>query len=90
MTDIVSCQVYRAMRQDEMYVYIRDDLSPDNLPKDLLLLVKQLEPVMGLELSPDRKLAREDVKQVIDNLKSQGYHLQMPPDPLQPNLHQGD
>ena len=90
MSTMVSCQVYRATREDEMYVYIRDDLEPDNLPKELLLLVKQLEPVMGLELSPDRKLAREDVNQVIENLQQQGYHLQMPPDPLQPQLHQGD
>jgi uncharacterized protein YcgL (UPF0745 family) len=35
--------------------------------------------VMELELSPDRKLAREDVNKVIHNLETQGFHVQMPP-----------
>ncbi|MNP82545.1 Protein YcgL [compost metagenome] len=30
-------------------------------------------------LSPERKLAREDIAKVLENLESQGYHLQMPP-----------
>ena len=32
-----------------------------------------------LVLSPERKLAREDIAQVLENLEKQGYHLQMPP-----------
>ena len=90
MTTTINCQVYRASRQDEMYVYLREDLEPDSLPTELLSLVKELTLVMGLELSPERKLAREDVMTVIKNLQDQGYHLQMPPDPLQPMLHEGD
>ncbi len=30
-------------------------------------------------LSPERKLAREDITKVLENLDNQGYHLQMPP-----------
>jgi len=30
-------------------------------------------------LTPERKLAREDIVTVLDNLEKQGYHLQMPP-----------
>jgi uncharacterized protein YcgL (UPF0745 family) len=30
-------------------------------------------------LTPERKLAREDIATVLDNLERQGYHLQMPP-----------
>lgn len=90
MTTTINCQVYRASRQDEMYVYLREDLQPDSLPAELLSLVKELTLVMGLELSPDRKLAREDVLKVIKNLQDQGYHLQMPPDSLKPNLYEGE
>ncbi len=30
-------------------------------------------------LSPERKLASEDIVVVLENLDKQGYHLQMPP-----------
>ena len=82
MSSTISCQVYRASRQDEMYVYIKEGMEPDSLPGELLDLVKELTPVMGLELSSNRKLAREDVDTVIQNLNEKGYHLQMPPGPL--------
>lgn len=90
MNNTVNCQVYRASRQEEMYVYLREGLEPDSLPQELLELVKELTPVMGLELSPERKLARVDVETVIKNINDNGYHLQMPPDPLTPELHHGD
>ena len=32
-----------------------------------------------LVLTPERKLAREDIAKVLENLDNQGYHLQMPP-----------
>jgi uncharacterized protein YcgL (UPF0745 family) len=32
-----------------------------------------------LVLSPERKLASEDIVVVLENLDKQGYHLQMPP-----------
>ena len=35
--------------------------------------------VFDLVLTPQRKLAREDIKQVLENLDKQGFHLQMPP-----------
>lgn len=85
----MNCRVYRASRQDEMYVYVREGLETNDLPKELLDLVKELTHVMDLELSPERKLAREDVNQVIANLESKGFHLQMPPDPLKTELYDG-
>ena len=45
--------------------------------------------VIELELSPDRKLAREDVGKVMANLRDQGFHLQMPPQ-LQPDMYHGN
>ena len=34
---------------------------------------------MDLELTPEFKLANEDVNQVMENLAEKGYHLQLPP-----------
>ncbi len=76
--------------RDEMYLYIHEDKTIDDLPEDLIKMVKQLTHVIDLELTPERKLAREDVVQVMKNIKEKGFHLQMPPDPLKPELYQGD
>jgi uncharacterized protein len=86
----VKCNIYRCSHRDEMYLYIHENKTVEDLPEDLIKLVKQLTLVMELELSPERKLAREDVLLVMNNLEEKGYHLQMPPDPLKPNLYSGD
>lgn len=86
----INCKIYRCSKRVEMYLYVHKNKEIDDLPEDLIKLVKNLTHVMDLELSPERKLAREDVNIVISNLEEKGYHLQMPPDPISPNLHQGD
>jgi len=86
----ITCNIYRCSSRDEMYLYIHKDKAKEELPSELIKLVKELTFVMDLELTPERKLAREDVTQVMGNLEEKGYHLQMPPDPLKPNLYNGD
>lgn len=86
----IKCNIYRCSSRDEMYLYIHEDKTKEDLPGDLIKLVKELTFVMELELTSERKLAREDVTQVMGNLEEKGYHLQMPPDPLKPNLYNGD
>jgi uncharacterized protein len=73
-----------------MYLYIHEDKTIDDLPEELVKIIKDLSHAMDLELTPERKLAREDVSIVMNNLEEKGYHLQMPPDPLKPDLYQGD
>jgi uncharacterized protein YcgL (UPF0745 family) len=73
-----------------MYLYIHENKTSKDLPKELIKMVKDLTHTLDLELSPERKLAREDINMVMKNLKEKGYHLQMPPDPLSPNLYLGD
>ncbi len=34
---------------------------------------------MELELSPERKLAREDAVNIIERIKKQGFFVQLPP-----------
>lgn len=73
-----------------MYLYVHEDKKLEELPEDLMKLVKELTHVMDLELSPERKLARVDIMLVMKQLEEPGYFLQMPPDPLKPDLYQGD
>lgn len=79
----MNCIVYRCSRKEEMYLYLPyqedeeqllNDLSPD-----LIKLTGELIKVIELELTPERKLARVDVNDVIASLEEKSYYLQMPP-----------
>ncbi len=85
------CTVYRCGRQGEMYLYLRADLKPEDLPEGLLRLTGKLTRAMQLSLAPERRLARVDIAQVLEKLAAPGYYIQMPPDGiLKANLHFGD
>jgi hypothetical protein len=74
--------IYKSTKKDELYLYIskKDDFS--DVPQELYdSMGKEPVFVMELELSADRPLAREDVNTVMKNLKTQGFHVQMPPRP---------
>ncbi len=75
----MKCTVYRSSNRDFTYIYLRNGYSFDNLPRTLQNVFGEHQPVMTLDLTPERKLAYEDVNQVMKNLTDQGYHLQMPP-----------
>jgi hypothetical protein len=87
---IVNCKIFRCSKHDEMYLYTHEDKSINDLPDELINLVKDLTHIMDLELTPERKLAREDIAVVINNLEEKGYHLQMPANALIPDLYRGD
>jgi len=73
------CIIYKSLKKTDMYLYLREDAALESLPAALLGLFGRAEEVMRLQLSPARRLAREDVVVVIENLMTQGYHLQLPP-----------
>lgn len=81
----MNCVIYKSLKKDEMYLYVekKDDFS--RVPDSLMGVVGRLEFVMELELTPERKLAREDADEVRKNLAEQGFHLQMPPKDLLTN-----
>ncbi|WP_078121640.1 YcgL domain-containing protein [Thiosocius teredinicola] len=85
----LNCWVYRSPRKQEMYLYLAKEDGFDCIPETLLAQFGEPILVIELELSPKRKLAREDVTKVIANLRSQGFHLQMPPQ-LKPDLYHGN
>lgn len=86
-----ACTVYRCSRQAEMYLYLREGLDPATLPEPLRQRAGTLTPVMQLNLHPQRRLARVQTARVIEQLQSQGWFLQMPPNgQVEAHLHFGD
>ena len=88
------CNIYKSSKKDEMYIYIQalktpnDEQTPDaepvdplsNVPEGIKKVFGQPQFVMGLELNPERKLARVNVSHVIDSIETNGFFIQMPPE----------
>ena len=76
---LMHCFIYKSLKKDYLYLYIvkKDDFS--RVPDALVNSLGKMEFVMDLKLSPERKLAREDVGKVIESLKEQGFFVQLPP-----------
>ena len=76
----MKCYIYRCSRKPDMYLYLasRDDFSC--VPPEIQRALGITDFAMELELTPDRKLAREDAATVIEHLKDKGFHLQLPAD----------
>ena len=75
----MKCSVIRSNLKDYTYIYLRDGHKLEDLPVSLLKVFGEPEFVVALDLTPERKLAYEDVNQVMKSLQENGYHLQMPP-----------
>jgi len=75
----MKCSVVRSSLKDFTYLYLLAGQDFDDLPDTLRDVFGQPEFVMELELTLERKLAYSDIKQVMQNLSEQGYHLQLPP-----------
>jgi uncharacterized protein YcgL (UPF0745 family) len=75
----MQCYVYKSLKKHLFYLYVdkKDDFS--NVPEDLLRSFGELELVLELALTPERKLAKEDSKQVLISLQEKGFFVQLPP-----------
>jgi uncharacterized protein YcgL (UPF0745 family) len=89
MRSKLPCWIYKSPRKAEMYLYLVEEKGFDPVPDALMARFGDPIFLMELELHAGRPLAREDVLQVMQNLRAQGFHLQMPPK-LEPWLYHGN
>ena len=76
--ETVTCYVYRCSAKQDMYIYLAEENNFDVIDKKLQKKLGQLDFAMTLELNQTKKLAKEDPRKIIENLQSQGFHLQLP------------
>ena len=71
--------VYKSLKKADTYLYLakRDDFA--GLPQPLRTQLGRLQFVLEVQLTAERKLARENPEVVRANLASRGFHLQFPP-----------
>ena len=79
MPVLIDCEIYKSNKKEDTYLYFKKPVDFEVLPPELSKSLGKLEFVMGLELNPEKKLAREDVNKVMNNIEQLGFHLQMPP-----------
>lgn len=75
----VLCEIFRSSRKEEMYLYVERARGLEDVPEVLMKQFGEPESVMTIMLTPERKLARADVAEVLDGIEQQGFYLQMPP-----------
>lgn len=78
----LSCYIYRSERKADTYLYLTEKGDFSQVPQELLAMFGEAQFSFQFELSADRTLAKEDTLVVYENLKSQGYHLQLADDLL--------
>jgi uncharacterized protein len=72
------CTVYRAQRRLDTYLYVHADTGLARVPADLRAQLGALDMALEIELTPDRRLARIDARDVMRVIEQDGYFLQLP------------
>lgn len=73
------CRIYKGSRRRECYLYVDQEDDLQNVPETLVESLGSLSLVMELELSSGRRLARVEAVRVLEQIRDQGYFLQLPP-----------
>ena len=73
-----TCYIYRCSAKPDMYIYLAEENGFDVIDEKIVKKLGTLNFAMTLELDADTKLAKENPAHVIENIQSQGFHLQLP------------
>ena len=74
------CRIFRSGKKAETYLYLSEGLAYDDLPAELRAAFGEPAFVMALKLDEKRRLARVDVRAVLERLREPGYFLQFAPE----------
>jgi len=75
----VQCFIYKSNKKDQLYLYLDKQDEFSCIPEAILKSIGQPEFVMQLEITPERKLARENAVEVLKGIEEHGFFIQMPP-----------
>jgi len=77
---VIICSVFRSGRKAETYLYLAQGHAWEDLPAELRQAFGEPVFVMQLKLDEGRRLARVDTLEVMEQLETQGFFLQLPPE----------
>ena len=76
----MQCSIYKSSKKSEHYLFIEKADNLDKVPEQLQGILGELELVMELDITPERKLALSDAQEVLKQIEEKGFYLQMPPE----------
>jgi uncharacterized protein YcgL (UPF0745 family) len=77
----MQCYVYKSDVRDNHYLYLSEKVGiheQADIPEPLMALLGELSFVIEFDLDSQRVLPGADSQQVINDIQSQGFFLQMP------------
>ncbi len=76
---ITICSIYKSSKREEMYLYVEKSNGLKDVPEALMQLFGKPTKVMDAILTPQKQLARIDINKLLEELRVNGFYLQMPP-----------
>ena len=70
--------VYKSRKRADTYVYLAEREGFARLPEALRTQLGPLDFLLEVAITPERRLARGNQREVLRNLAVQGFHLQLP------------
>lgn len=74
------CHVYASNRRQQTYVWLAERDQFEVLPAALAQRLGDLRFVLDVQLDSTRSLPNADACNVLEQLRRQGWYLQLPPD----------
>ncbi|SFR64182.1 YcgL domain-containing protein [Thiomicrospira sp. ALE5] len=75
----LAVSAYKSSKKDELYIMVPQTTQLSDLPQELLVMFGEAKHVLDFEMTPTRKMGREDPTKVWDALQTKGYFIQLPP-----------
>ena len=82
----MQCEIYKGKRKEGTYLYLEAPADFERLPNNIKSIFGEFFFVMELEINEETKLAREKAVNVIANIFANGFHIQLPPKDLIPDV----
>lgn len=73
---------YRSPKKEELYLFVPQD-GLEKLPSELLVMFGEPAHIIDFDLTPDRKMGRENAEEVYKSLQTKGYFMQLPPQEIE-------
>jgi len=75
----MNCVIYKGIKKEGSYLFVEDEGDIETVPEALLMALGELEFVVAIELTLQKKLAQADAAEVLKQIQVNGYYLQVPP-----------
>lgn len=79
----ITVSAFKSSKKEELYVFVDKQKGLDVLPAEFLVMFGDTQFITDFDLTPDRKLGREDAEKVYQAIQTKGYFVQMPPNEIE-------